>query len=153
VRPPDVSNKLSLYDRAVTMLVVEQKSYLAVAKELGVCRRTLWRYRSDPVFIVMLEQARDDLMHAARSELQSLVIGAINVLRDGLACDAVDRDEAAKWTVRMQAAKAILERVGIDASADTLTDEQLEEVARRVGWKATAIDATPQALPSEGEQH
>ncbi len=124
--------------RALELLSDPQKTALEVAKEVGVSRRQLYSWRADPFFRLAEDKMLEETLGEARARIRVAVMKAVAVLIAALDCNAADRDEAAKWTVRMQAAKAVLDRVGV--TADTikqgaqLSDEDLDRVAERIGW-------------------
>lgn len=124
--------------KALELLTDPRKTLDAVASELGISRRQLFNWRNDPFFRLAEDKMLEDTLAEARARLRLQVLGAVQVLTDALQCDAADRDEAAKWAVRMQAAKAVLDRVGVNPenirSGATLSDEELDKVAERIGW-------------------
>lgn len=109
-----------------------------VAEQVGVTRRQLYSWRADPFFRLAEDKMLEDTMSEARARIRAKVLAAVEVLVSALDCDAADRDEAAKWTVRMAAAKALLDRVGVTAETikqgAQLSDEDLDRVAERIGW-------------------
>lgn len=126
--------------RALEILTDTDKSLDAVAKELGISRRQLYTWRSDPFFRLAEDRMLSEQEAAAKAKLRAMVEGAIKVLAEALVCDAADRDEAAKWTIRLQAAKAVLDRIGLKPETiregTSLTDAELDAVAQRIGLRA-----------------
>lgn len=110
---PKTSQNSALYMRAVELLEKPGASYSKVAAELGINRRTLWVWRQDPLYRLVESEYLDGAMSAARAELKAMVLDAVKVLRDALDAECETQAEAAQWKIRTDAAKAVLDRVGI----------------------------------------
>jgi transposase-like protein len=124
-----VDPRISQFARAIALLD-QGKSYTAVARELGIDRRTLYDWRHDPAFQVLQQDLADGILHATRQELRALMRYAVGVLRKGLLGQAT--------AAQVQAALAVLDRSGLNAGAapeHAWTDEELDELAGKVGWQ------------------
>jgi transposase-like protein len=110
---PKTSQNSALYMRAVELLEKPGASYSKVAAELGINRRTLWVWRQDPLYRLVESEYLDGAMSAARAELKAMVLDAVKVLRESLTAVVASKEDAATWKVRQDAAKAVLDRVGI----------------------------------------
>ncbi|MFO0679989.1 MAG: phBC6A51 family helix-turn-helix protein [Polyangiaceae bacterium] len=80
-----------------------------VARETGVSRTTLWRWREDPAFAHELATKRQRVLEAARDDLRATTSDAVAVLR------AVLRDDSQPPGVRLRAIEMVLARSGLDA--------------------------------------
>lgn len=83
--PPDGSPDLSpAQERAIEILVAGKPATVA-AKEAGVDRRTLHRWRTDdPRFIAALNARRMELREAGRARLLGLINKAVEVVENRL---------------------------------------------------------------------
>jgi hypothetical protein len=127
--------------KAIELLADPTKTLEVIASDVGITRRQLFTWRHDPFFRLAEDKLLDDVLNEARARLRVAVMGAVKVLTEALTCQAEDRDEAAKWNVRLQAAKLVLDRVGVTPETirqgTSLTDEELDKVAERIGWLAS----------------
>lgn len=99
--------ELSTEQAQAIVLLSEGLGVTTVAERVGVDRRTIWRWRQAPHFLAELQRRREDLLdHGART-LASVVPDATAALA------AIVRDPSADATVRLRAAEAILDRVGL----------------------------------------
>lgn len=110
---PKTAQQSALYLRAIELLEKPGASYSKVAEALGINRRTLWDWRRDPLYRLVESEYLDGAMSAARAELKAMVLDAVKVLREALDAECETQGEAAQWKIRTDAAKAVLDRVGI----------------------------------------
>jgi transposase-like protein len=110
---PKTAQQSALYLRAIELLEKPGASFSKVAEELGIGRRTLWTWRQDPLYRLVESEYLDGAMSAARAELKAMVLDAVKVLRESLTAVVASKEDAAQWKVRQDAAKAVLDRVGI----------------------------------------
>ena len=122
--------------RAVQLLAEPKATFCSVAAALGIDRRTLFTWRQDPLYREAESLYLEGAVSAARAELKAMVLDAVAVYRDALECNAADRDEAAKWKIRLDTAKDLLSRVGIKAEsmddAPEPTSEELDAMLAKV---------------------
>jgi transposase-like protein len=123
--------KVSQYVRA-QQLLDQGKSYSAVAADLGVDRRTLYEWRRDPMWRVLRDDLHEGILQAARDEFRSMLRFAVGVVRKAL----VGKADA----TQLRAAELVLDRAGLsvaqaEGALEQMTDEQVDELAERVGWR------------------
>jgi len=142
------------YTEAIEALSEPRATFTSVAKRLGITRRTLFNWRRDPLYRALEHEQQSALIGAACAELKAMVLDAVKVLRDSLTVEVADRDEAAQWVLRQQAAKAVLDRVGITPEriheAAELSDEDLDRLIERLGLRAPPKPRVVE-MPSDGE--
>lgn len=89
-------------EKALAALLTEPSAHKAAAL-VGISRASLFRWLNDPVFAAAYRDARGRLMESTLTALQSASVAAVETLR------AVMGDESAPGSVRVSAARAILE--------------------------------------------
>lgn len=133
-KSPRAADLTPQYLRAIELRAEPKATELSVATALGIDRRTLLAWRRDPLYRLIEGKYLDEVMAQARAELRNSVLKAVQVLQEAMDCE----EDAGTWKVRVQAAEAVLDRVGIKADSIRegvgLTDEELDEVAKRIGW-------------------
>ena len=87
-------------------LVLAGHSSAEVAKQVGVRRETVWRWKQDPAFAVELHGLQAVRRVAVQDELEGAALEAVQVLRGLMA------DEGVNPGVRVRAATALLDRAG-----------------------------------------
>lgn len=105
----EVGTVLTHRHLAAVSLLAEGRTIEEVARELGIGRTTLYRWRTSPVFAAALAEATARGLGAALERLRCLREGAIGVLEDLLA------DAAAPAAVRLAAAREVMDRTGLEA--------------------------------------
>jgi hypothetical protein len=117
--------ELSVEQLNAIELLITGASDQAVADQVGVSRQTItdWRNRDDE-FAASLERRRKSLWASHEDNLRSLITGAIEILRQGMASD----DER----VRQAAAVHVLRCVGIYGnSIEPVGDDTAADIAAR----------------------
>ena len=94
-------------ERAIALMSAGMRASM-VAEAIGVSDRSIRNWRSNPEFAAELEQAQEHVRAAARVRIVGLVDEAIDTVQE------VMRDTGAAPAARLQAAKTILERIGLD---------------------------------------
>jgi len=120
--------------RAISLLT-EGMTLDEVAKEIGCGRRTLYRWRTSPLFAAALAEAASRGLGAALDRLRCLREAALDVLERLLS------DAKAPAQVRLAAAREVMERTGLVAAAGRgaadderpATTEETEEALRIAG--------------------
>lgn len=137
-RPP----RSAARERALTLLV-QGRSDDDVARELGIGRATVWRWRTaDPVFAGELLARQRELGDRVTSKMLALADDAAEVLR------AVMLDPEAPPAVRVKAAAEVLTRCGVDGS-DATTRRVQREVGAHIMLIHRHLDKT---VPVRGER-
>ncbi len=108
--------------RALELLTDTDKTLDAVAKELGIGRRTLYQWRSDPFFRLAEDKKLEDVMNEARARIRAKVVKAVEVIVSALDCDAGAcpiPDTAGGLSVTLGAAEALTHAVMSGEDAGT----------------------------------
>ena len=85
-------------------LMLEGRSDAEIAKELGVERNSIWRWRTDPKFAVVLAEAQRERIRLLDDRMMALVPRAIETI-----VSLMD-DTAQSGMLRLRCAEALLER-------------------------------------------
>jgi putative insertion element HTH domain-containing protein len=82
--PIDAGHLITDQQRLGVDLLAEGRRLGDVAKEIGVSRQQLWRWRKDPAFIVELHRVRAELRQRRGDRFLSLVDKSLDVLEQSL---------------------------------------------------------------------
>src|SRR4051794_33729170 len=93
-------SSLNEKQQAALRLLIEGKTFSAVAEAVGVTRRTLYTWREDPDFAEELQRRREELWSDAAERLRAMVHSSLDIFQEHLS-DPYDR-------ARFRAANAIL---------------------------------------------
>jgi len=97
------NSNLNVARRRAIAALLEMRSYEDAAAEAGVAVRTLYRWRSDPVFVAALRAAQGDDLHELSRQFHAEA-------RQSLAVMVAIRDDAtAAKSVQLRAAALIVE--------------------------------------------
>ena len=97
---PGHGDKGRLRERAIAALL-SAPTLAEAAKKVGLSKATLHRWTKETAFTAALRAARREVVDATIGRLQFVTTAAVTALHDALTCDAP--------TVRVSAARAILE--------------------------------------------
>lgn len=92
-------------------LLAEGESIDRVASEIGIDRRTLYRWRTSPVFMGALAEAQKHGLDAAKTRMAQLRERAVDAVEQTLT------DPDAPYPVKLKAAEMVLDRTGMSADA------------------------------------
>jgi transposase-like protein len=137
-------NKMQLYARAAA-LIVAGEPYSKVAAAIGVDRVTLYFWRRDPAFTILLDELTEDVVHAAKREIRCLVNEAVDALRDSLSSKQSEV-EVERNRLRLAAAERVLNRAGIagpEKGIEDMGDEAMQQLADRLGWTRAKDNQKP----------
>ena len=94
------TNEMNVKEEMALALILQGRKDAEVAKELGISRMTIWRWKKDNVqFIQALEEKRAHLRQQAEDNLLELTESAVNAIRDAL--------NNGDTKIRLQAAKLV----------------------------------------------
>ena len=94
------TNEMNEKEEMALALILQGRKDAEVAKELGISRMTIWRWKKDNVqFIQALEEKRAHLRQQAEDNLLELTESAVNAIRDAL--------NNGDTKIRLQAAKLV----------------------------------------------
>lgn len=140
------TDKIAQYGEII-LRQLEGWSVVKIAKEMGIARGTIYIWREDPVYKALEREAHRQSHDAAVSDFKSAVVEAVRTVREIMRRTDLNPKVSA---VRLAAAKVVLEHSGLiksagDSPLDAMSEDQLDELAERVGYQRVDVNPSGEA--------